>query len=215
MTKATTSYSTISSIINDHGFRVLSDDPMFSSPYNYPQRPYKTEVKYLYADVEDGPYQKRNLLEEVMRGNISEPLEAEAIKPDLEDAQHIDCNACDIVVDEKEAATYMNPEYAHASSAAKRPGSFVATTLTATLVEATSATLLRSRVRLGALRGTRAHRNICPEIWCKMRCCCLVNVTVFLSSVLQSVEIEAESFTFGGTQAHLTSSINGQSPRKD
>jgi hypothetical protein len=123
---------------------------MFSAPFNYPQRACKGVVNIPYSNVGSDPYRKRDLLDEVMNDEISGPLEAEAIKPGLEDPLDIDCNECDIVVNDRVAATYMNPEYAYASSVAKGPESPVTTTSTTTLIEAVSIMLLPSRARLGA-----------------------------------------------------------------
>jgi chitinase len=131
---------------------------MFSAPYNYPLQNYKTNPAAPYpTDVNNVPFQKRDLLEAVMMGNVSDPFGDELVEPvgdtnesgneagesGLEDPNDIDCNACDIVVDNQEAATYINPAYAQASSEAGRPEPPV--TSTTIIVETVTTTLPPSR----------------------------------------------------------------------
>ncbi|ORY13819.1 hypothetical protein BCR34DRAFT_662986 [Clohesyomyces aquaticus] len=121
------------STIYDHGFRVLNNDPMFSSPYNHPQQNYKTNPAAPYpTEVDEVPYRKRDLIEAVMMGNLSEPMGDGLEASELEDPNDVDCNSCDIVVDDVDTATYINPAYAHASSEAEHFESPV--TMTATTV---------------------------------------------------------------------------------
>jgi chitinase len=139
----------------DQGFRVLSNDPIFSAPYNYPQRDYKDEVYEAYAHVASGPWRKRDLLEDIMDGNLTELQGAERVRDkvvedeevqskDVEDedngedtsyVQGMDCNECDIVLDDRIAATYVNPEYAHASGMAQWSETASTTAPTASLID--------------------------------------------------------------------------------
>jgi chitinase len=122
---------------------------MFSAPYNYPQRNYKTNPAAPYpTNIDDVPYQKRDLIEAVMIGNLSDPVENELEESVLEDLNDIDCNACDIVVDDVETATYINPVYAHMSGEAEQFESPVTMTSTTVVVEATPADSPPSRARV-------------------------------------------------------------------
>jgi chitinase len=123
---------------------VLNNDPIFSAPYNYPQQDYKTDPAAPYpTNVDDVPFQKRDLLEAVMMGNVSDPFGDELVEPvaetiesgneaaesGLEDPNDIDCNACDIIVDDEDVATYVNPAYSQASSEANWPEPPVTSTI--------------------------------------------------------------------------------------
>lgn len=134
---------------------------MFGAPYNYPLQSYKTNPASPYpTNVDNSPFQKRDLMEVVMMGNVSDPIrddlpkvvepadEAtdsgyESADSDFDDPNEVDCNACDIVVDDKDAATYVNPAYAQASREAEQPDAPV--TSTTIVVEVVTTTLPPSR----------------------------------------------------------------------
>ena len=109
------------STIIDHGFRALSNDPMFQGPYNYPQQNYKTNPAAPYpTNVNNVPYQKRELVEAVLMGNLSKPEIDGFNETSTEDPEDIDCDSCDIVVDDVKTATYINPAYIHISEQAQQ-----------------------------------------------------------------------------------------------
>ena len=99
------------STVLDHGFRALSNDPMFDRPYNWPRRQYSTNpanANGVYPqNVASAAWLKRQLVQAVLRGNISQDaLFGEGGK------EGIDCNSCDIVIDEQYGhATYVHPKY--------------------------------------------------------------------------------------------------------
>lgn len=69
-------------------------------------------------------------------GNLSESALDDINDLDEGDLEDIDCNSCDIVVDDVETATYINPAYAHMSEEAEQQRS--EETRTSTTVEATA-----------------------------------------------------------------------------
>jgi hypothetical protein len=151
------------STVIDHGFRALNDDPMFSAPYNYPQQDYKTNPAAPYpTNIDNTPYQKRDLVEAVMMGNLSKPVGHDLEVSELEDPNDIDCNACDIVIDHTETATYINPAYAHMSGEAKQFESPVTITSTAVIVTGTPADLTPSRGGI-SLEARRAIETAMPK----------------------------------------------------
>jgi chitinase len=122
---------------------------MFSAPYNYSQQNYKTEPAAPYpTNIDIVPFEKRDLLEAVLMGNVSEVDDEEIAEITSENPYDIDCNACDVVFNAEEAATYIDPEYAHTLSAGVQHGTPTTVTSTAVALEKTGTSVPPSRVRL-------------------------------------------------------------------
>ena len=138
------------STIIDHGFRALSNDPMFQGPYNHPQQNYKTNPAAPYpTNVNNVPYQKHELVEAVLMGNLSKPEIDGFNDTSAEDPEDIDCNSCDIVVDDVKTATYINPAYIHMSEQAQQQESILTRTSATINVRSSSIDAPLSQARRG------------------------------------------------------------------
>ncbi|GAB7352155.1 hypothetical protein MBLNU459_g2641t2 [Dothideomycetes sp. NU459] len=115
-------------MIADHGFRALPDDPMFGKPYNWPVQNYRGINPEPMNNprptaVVSAAYLKRDAVQEIV-GNLTELSvddvdNGEATDPDYEEAfiadmegNKIDGKDCDILYDDNTGNTmYLNPQF--------------------------------------------------------------------------------------------------------
>ncbi|KAL7621624.1 hypothetical protein AAE478_008950 [Parahypoxylon ruwenzoriense] len=71
-----------STMVADHGFRALNDDPMFGAPYNWPRQSWKIDpgpvanAAQRPVSINSAAYQKRGLMQEILAAKATSPVNA-------------------------------------------------------------------------------------------------------------------------------------------